>query len=87
MDSATGKANRNSVYGCMLSMDGAVVLWFCKKPSGVWLSTVKTKFLYPSHRIRVRYGMKELMAVLQLHVYEPIPLWIDKDAAINHIDS
>ena len=40
-DFAADKADRKSVLECVLTTDGAVVLWLCKKQSGVSLRTME----------------------------------------------
>ena len=39
------KADRKSMSGCVLTVDGAVVLWLCKNQSGVSLSTMEAEFI------------------------------------------
>ena len=47
-DFAADKVDRKSVSGCVLTMDGAVVLWSCKKQSSVSLRTMEAEFISAS---------------------------------------
>ena len=59
-DFAADKADRKSVSGCVLTMDGAVVLWLCKKQSGVSLSsTIEAEFISASQARRELLGTKD----------------------------
>ena len=86
-DFAASKAFRKSISGCVLSVDGAVVLWLCKKQSGVSLSTKEAEFISASQAGRELLGMKEVLSELRLHVCEPMPMWIDNQAAIKQLES
>uniref|UniRef100_A0AAV1UXX8 Uncharacterized protein n=1 Tax=Peronospora matthiolae TaxID=2874970 RepID=A0AAV1UXX8_9STRA len=44
-DFAASKADRKSISGCVLTVDGVMVLWLCKKQSGVSLSTMEAEFI------------------------------------------
>lgn len=57
-DYAAGKTDRMSVSVCVLTMNGAVVLWLCKKQSGVSLSTMEAEFISASQAGRELLGMK-----------------------------
>ena len=60
-DFAADKSDRKSVSGCLLTMDDSVVLWLCKKQSGVLLSTMEAEFIAASQAGRELLGMKELL--------------------------
>uniref|UniRef100_A0AAV1VPD8 Reverse transcriptase Ty1/copia-type domain-containing protein n=1 Tax=Peronospora matthiolae TaxID=2874970 RepID=A0AAV1VPD8_9STRA len=45
VDFAASKADRKSISGCVLTVDSAVVMWLCKKQSGVSLSTMETELI------------------------------------------
>ena len=60
-DYAADKVDRNSVTGGVLTMDGAIVQWVCKKQTGVSLSTMKAEFASASHAGRELIGLRELM--------------------------
>ena len=83
----TNKSDRKSVSGCVLTMDGAVVLWLCKKQSGVSLSTMEAEFISASQAGRELLGAKELLSELRVRVREPMPMWIDNQAAIKQLES
>ena len=86
-DFAADKADRKSVSGCVLTMDGAVVMWLCKKQSGVSLSTMEAEFISASQAGRELLCTKELLNELRLSVREPMPMWMDNQAAIKQLDS
>ena len=68
-------------------MDGSVILWLCKKQSGVSLSTMEVEFIAASQAGRELLGMKGLLDELKLSVVKPMPMWIDNQAAIKQTDS
>uniref|UniRef100_A0AAV1UAA6 Uncharacterized protein n=1 Tax=Peronospora matthiolae TaxID=2874970 RepID=A0AAV1UAA6_9STRA len=84
-DFAASKVDRKSISGCVLTVDGAVVLWLCKKKSGVPLSTMEVEFISASQAGRELLGMRELLSELKLRVREPMPMWIDNQAAIKQL--
>uniref|UniRef100_A0AAV1U5R2 Polyprotein n=1 Tax=Peronospora matthiolae TaxID=2874970 RepID=A0AAV1U5R2_9STRA len=84
---AARKADRKSISGCVLTVDGAVVLWLCKKQSGVSLSTLEAEFISASQTGGELLGMKELLSELKLRVREPMPMCINNQAAIKQLDS
>ena len=51
-DFAADKSDRTSVSGCVLTMDGAVVSWDCKKQTGVSLSTMEVEVIAASQEGR-----------------------------------
>ena len=84
-DFAANKADRKSISGCVLTVNGAVVLWLCKKQSVVSLSTMEAEFISASQAGRELLGTKELLSELKLQVREPMPMWIDNQAPIKHL--
>ena len=57
-DYAADKADRKSVTGEVLTKDGAIVQWVCKKQTGVSLSTMETEFALASHVKQELLGLK-----------------------------
>ena len=86
-DFATDKVDRKSVSACVLTMDGAVILWSCKKQSGVSLSRMETEFISASQAGRELLDVKELLSELKLQVCEPMPMWMDNPAAIKQLEA
>ena len=86
-DFAADKADRKSISGCVLTVIGAVILWLCKKQSGVSLSTMEAEFISASQAGRELLGAKELLRELKLQVREPMPMCIDNQAAIKQLES
>ncbi|CAI5746258.1 unnamed protein product [Peronospora destructor] len=86
-DTSADKSDQKSVSGCVLTMDGAVVLWVCKKQTGVALSTMEAEFIAASHAGRELLGLTELFGVLDMKVVEPMPMWMDNQAAIKQLES
>ena len=68
-------------------MIGAVIMWLCKKQSGLSLSTMEAEFVSASQAVRELLGTKELLCELKLQVREPMPMWIDNQAAIKQLES
>ena len=71
-DFAAKNTDRKFVSGCVLNMDGAAVMWLCKKKSGVSLSTMEADFISASQAGRAFLGLKELFGELNLHVCNPM---------------
>ena len=68
-------------------MDGDVILWSCKKQSGVLLSTMGAKFISAAQAGRELLDVKELLSELKLQVCEPMPMWMDNPAAIKQLEA
>ena len=60
-DFAADKADRKYVYERVLIMNDFVVLWLCKKQSGVSLSTIEVEFISASQAGREILGSKQLL--------------------------
>ena len=58
-DYAADKADRKSVTGEVLTKDGAIVQWVCKKQTGVSLSTMEAEFASALHVGRELLGLRE----------------------------
>ncbi|CAI5703653.1 unnamed protein product [Peronospora effusa] len=86
-DFAADKSDRKSVSGCVLNLDGAVVMWTCKKQSGVSLSTMEAELISASQAGRELLGLRELLGELKLKISEPMPMWVDNQAAIKQLES
>ena len=84
---AADKSDRKSVSGCVLTMDGAVVSWVCTKQTGFLLSTIEVEFIAASQAGRKLLGLRELFSELGMKVNEPMPMWMDNQAAINQLES
>ena len=68
-------------------MDGAVVSWACKKQTGVSLSTMKAELIAASQAGCELLGLKGLFGELDMKVVEPMPMWMDNQAAIKQLGS
>ena len=75
-DFAADKSDRKSVSVCVLTMDGAVVSWVCKKQTRVSLSTMGAEFIAASRAGRELLGLRELLSELGINVNEPLPMWM-----------
>lgn len=73
--------------GCVLTIDGTVVSWTCKQQTGVSLSIMEAGFIAASHAGRELLGLKELFGELDMKVVDPMPMWMDNQAAINLLKS
>ena len=69
-------ASDKSVSGCVLTMDGAVVSWACKKKTGVSMRTIEADFIASSQAGRGLLGLKEVFGELDMKVVEPMPMRI-----------
>ena len=61
-------------------------MWLCKKQYGVSLSTMK-EFISASQAGQVLFGLKEHFGELKMRVCDPMPMWVDKQAAIKQLES
>jgi hypothetical protein len=86
-DFAADKGDRKSVTGGMVTMDGAIVHWICKKQTGVSLSTMEAEFTSASHVGRELLGLRELVRELHFAVSQPMPMHMDNQAAIKQLES
>jgi hypothetical protein len=85
-DFAADKGDRKSVTGGVVTMDGAIVHWICKKQTGVSLSTMEAEFTSASHVGRELLGLRELVRELYFAVYQPMPMHMDNQAAIKQLE-
>ncbi|GMF30943.1 unnamed protein product [Phytophthora lilii] len=84
-DFAADKGDWKSVTGGVVTMDGAIVHWVCKKQTGVSLSTMEAEFTSASHvgreLLRLRAGARAALAVSQ-----PMLMHMDNQSAWQHGD-
>ena len=83
-DFTADKTDHKSVSGCVLTLDGFVILWLCKKHSGISLSTIEAEFISTSQAGCELLDKRKLCNELKLRVREPTPMWIDNQATIKH---
>ena len=57
-----------------------------QEQSSVSLSTMEAEFISASHAGRELLGVKELLSELKLQVWEPMPMWMDSQAAIKQLE-
>jgi len=86
-DFPADKGDRKSVTGGVVTMDGAIVHWICKKQTGVSLSTMEAEFTSASHVGRELLGLRELVRELHVAVSQPMPMHMDNQAAIKQLES
>ena len=86
-DFAADKSDRKSVSECVVMIDGAVVLWSCKKQNGVSLSTMEAEFIAASQAGRELLGLRQLFQELGIKIAEPMKLKMYNQAAINQMES
>ena len=76
-DFAADNTDRKSVSGSVLTMNGLVVAWFCKKHTGVSLSTMEAEFIVASQAGRELLGLKKLFGELGIPTLQPVTMWMD----------
>nr|CCA28192.1 PREDICTED: similar to retrotransposon protein putati [Albugo laibachii Nc14] len=86
-DFAADKSDRKSVSGCVVMIDGAVVLWSCKKQNGVSLSTMEAEFIVASQPGLKLLGLRELYQELCIRIAEPMQMKVDNQAAVRQLKS
>ena len=86
-DYAADKADRKSVTGGVLAMDGAIVQWVCKKQTGVSLSTMEAEFASASHVGRELLGLRELMRKIGFQVKAPMSMLMENQDDIRQLET
>ncbi|KAG3137919.1 hypothetical protein PI124_g128 [Phytophthora idaei] len=86
-DFAADKGDRKSVTGGVVTVDGSIVQWICKKQTGVALSTMEATLTSASHVGRDLLGMRQLVRELGFRVVKPLPMKMDNQAAIKQLES
>nr|CCA16050.1 gagpol polyprotein putative [Albugo laibachii Nc14] len=86
-DFAADKSDRKSVSGCVVMIDGAVVLWSCKKQTGVSLSTMEAEFIAASQAGRELLGLRPLFQELGIKIAEPMKMKMDNQALIKQLEN
>ncbi|GMF39429.1 unnamed protein product [Phytophthora fragariaefolia] len=84
-DLAADKADRKSVTGWLLIVDGVPVSWTCRKQTGVSLSTMEAE--YPAALVMATelLGMRELLGELGVAFNSPLSLRVDNQAALKQL--
>ncbi|CAI5711694.1 unnamed protein product [Peronospora destructor] len=85
-DFAANKADRKSITGGVLTMNGVIVQWICKKQTGVSLSTMEAEFTSASHVGRELLGLREMLKEIGLPVTEPMSMLMGNQAAIKQLE-
>ncbi|GMF43968.1 unnamed protein product [Phytophthora fragariaefolia] len=85
-DFAAGKADRKSVTGGLLTVDGMPVSWICKKQTGVSLSTMEAEYTAALVMATELLGVRELLGELDITHASPVSLRIDNQAALKQLD-
>ena len=74
---AADKCDRKSVNGGVITVDGAVIHWMCKKKTGIWLSTMEAEFTSASNVGHELLGLQELVNRIEFSVTEPMVMKMD----------
>ncbi|KAE9289670.1 hypothetical protein PF008_g25829 [Phytophthora fragariae] len=85
-DFAADKADRKSVTGGLLTVDGMPVSWVCKKQTGVSLSTMEAEHTAASVMATELLGVRELLGKLGITHASPMSLRVDNQAALKQLD-
>lgn len=86
-DFAAEKGERKSLSGSVVTMDGAIIQWVCKKQTGMSLSTMEAEFTSASHVGREILDLKKLVREVGFKVAEPMCMMMDNQAAIRQLKS
>ncbi|CAI5716709.1 unnamed protein product [Peronospora effusa] len=84
-DFAADKADRKSLTGGVLRLNGMAVSWTAKKQGGVALSTMEAEFVAASEQARELLGIRQLLCEVGLPPVLPMTLHFDKQAAIKQL--
>ena len=86
-DFASNKADRKSLTGAVVVLNGMILSWKCKKQGSVLLSTMEAEFVAASDAARKLLGARELLQELGLVIVSPMPMMIDNQAAIKNLEA
>ncbi|KAE8979189.1 hypothetical protein PR003_g24643 [Phytophthora rubi] len=84
-DFAAAKADRKSVTGGLLTVDGMPASWIFKKQTGVSLSTMKTEYTAASVMATELLNVRELLGELVITHASLMLLRVDNQAALKQL--
>ena len=67
-------------------LNGMLVSWTCNKQGGVSLSTMEAESVAASDAARELLGVRELLQELGMVIVTPMPMMVDNQAAIKHLE-
>lgn len=85
-DFAADKADRKSLTGDWITVDGMPVTWVAKKQTGVSLSTAEAEFTAASVIVTQMLGLRELIQEMGVRCVEPMLLYVDNQAALKQLE-
>uniref|UniRef100_A0AAV1T135 Uncharacterized protein n=1 Tax=Peronospora matthiolae TaxID=2874970 RepID=A0AAV1T135_9STRA len=85
-DYAADKANRKSLTGSVIMLNGMIISWCSKKQEGVALSTMELEFVAASESGRKLFGVRETLSEIGELPALLMKMLIDNQAAIRQIE-
>ncbi|GMF58755.1 unnamed protein product [Phytophthora fragariaefolia] len=85
-DYAGDKADRKSTTGGLITVDGMVVSWICRKQGGVSLSTMEAEYTATSVVAQELLGVRELLGEMKVPQKVSMKLCVDNQAALKQLE-
>ena len=86
-DYAARESDRKSISAATVHLNGLLVNWYCTKQDNVSLSTMESEFVASARGVQDLLGCYELLQEVGCTVTQPMPLYVDNQAAIAQIQS
>ncbi len=86
-DYATRESDRKSIGSATVHLNGLLVNWYCTKQSNVSLSTMESEFVASTRGVQDLLGCYELLQEVSCNTAQPMPVYMDNQAAIAQIQS
>ncbi|OWZ15199.1 putative mitochondrial protein [Phytophthora megakarya] len=84
-DYAADRADRKSTTGGLVTVDGTVISWICKKQGGVSLSTMEAEYTAASVVAQELHGVREFLGEMKVPLKVPMKLCVDNQAALKQL--
>nr|CCA16869.1 PREDICTED: similar to retrotransposon protein putati [Albugo laibachii Nc14] len=84
-DYAADCADRKSVTGGVICLNGTIVGWMCQKQASVPLSTMEAEFVAASLMASDLLGLEEILGEIGVCVVKPMMMHVYNQAAIKQI--
>ncbi|GMG17047.1 unnamed protein product [Phytophthora fragariaefolia] len=85
-DYAGDKVGRKSTTEGLITVDGMVVSWICRKQGGVSLSTMEAEYIAASVVAQELLRVRELLGEMKVPQKVPMKLCVDNQAALKQLE-
>jgi hypothetical protein len=86
-DFAARDSDRKSISAAAIYVNGMLIHWYCTKQTNVALSTMESEFVAAARGVQELLGCQELLGEIGATPMQPIPVYMDNQAAIAQIIS